>query len=122
MTYQQAYDKIIQAYFKDEIKPGIATFCFCGTLCDHTIEWFGSQLNAKHYSSHGYTGDDFVRMENALFHNNPFFYDFHRERDDDYEDLLFLGMSAALDVLKQIHIERGEVINEAPVFHKRSLA
>lgn len=42
--------------------------------------------------------------------------------NEQYEAALFAGMSAALDVLKQIHIERGEVIDEVPVFTKRQLA
>lgn len=39
----------------------------------------------------------------------------------DYENKLFNGMVAALEVLKQIHIEHGEVIDEEPVFTKRIL-
>lgn len=39
-----------------------------------------------------------------------------------YEDALFEGMCKALEVLKQIHIERGENVEENDnVFHKRTI-
>jgi hypothetical protein len=127
MKYSEAYDKIIQAYFKDEIQPKNANFCFCGTLCDGSDDWFGNTLTA-HHDFGEYTGDDFLRMEIALF--EPFmkaFWNFIQTPDEDqrndpqYEDILFQGMAAALDVLKQIHIEMGEIIDETPSFTKRQL-
>lgn len=124
LTYRQAYDKIIEAYFKDEIEPLDGNFCFCGNLCDNTSDWMGWQEN---YDSHGYAGGDFDRMEHALFagmkrvagvdsvcyipHTSPI-----------YEEALFAGMSAALDVLKEIHRSRGENVDEdIPAFTKREL-
>ena len=37
------------------------------------------------------------------------------------EDKLFEGMCAALEVLKQIHKERGEDVDSVPEFKKRKL-
>lgn len=123
MTYKQAYDKIIEAYFKDEIHPLDSSFCFCGTLCDNKTDWFGS-ARYFHFDSHGYKGDDFVLMETALLDtiypsDTPV--GFNCIGSPGYEQLLFEGMCAALDVLKQIHIERGEAIDEVPEFTKRQL-
>jgi len=45
MTYKQAYDKIIDAYFKDEIKPMDSNFCFCGTLHGAKRGWRSGDKN-----------------------------------------------------------------------------
>ena len=115
-TYAQAYNLIIDAYFKDEINPGNPFFCFCGTLCDNTHAWYGSRMSGYHYGSHGYTGDDFVRMEKALCSNQR-----NKGNDPHYEDSLFNGMCAALEVLKEIHRSRGEDVDSVPEFTKRQL-
>lgn len=114
MTYSEAYDKIIQAYFKDELEPYQPNFCFCGNLCDKTDYWFvANAVNNTHNASHGYSGLELFEMEQALLrYVNPGPY-------TEYEDNLFEGMAAALEVLKQIHISRGEIIDEAPTFTKR---
>lgn len=123
LTYPEAYNKIIEAYFKDEIQPLDAHFCFCGTLCNNSSGWFGLP-RALHYPLAGYSGDDFVKMERALLDtmsDNPderFPYTYEKN----YEELLFKGMSAALDVLKEIHRSRGENVDEGiPAFTKRKL-
>lgn len=123
LTYQQARDKIIEAYFKGEIWPLNASFCFCGTLCDNDSSWCKSPMES-HNNSHGYKGAEFVKMETALLRtmqsqlggsigsscNHP-----------EYENILFNGMSAALDVLKEIHKSRGENVDDPAPFVKRQL-
>lgn len=90
-------------------------FCFCGTLCDNTNSWFKIPM-ARHNDSHGYKGKDFVKMETALLNkigvngNYP-----------QYEDDLFAGMCASLEVLKDIHRSRGEDVDNVPVFTKRDV-
>ncbi len=123
--FQTQYNKIIDAYFKDEIKPLYAKFCFCGTLCNNTSKWFYSPRQ-EHRNSHGYIGAEFVYMEKALldtmylqlqFDDTVVMYESHPK----YESALFDGMVAALSALREIHISRGQVIDEAPVFNKRFL-
>lgn len=121
MTYNEAYDKIIQAYFRDEIKPFNANFCFCGTLSPNSRWHFRHNL----LDQYPYTLPQYGRMERALFSqiskvehlgigeivdNVPY-----------TEDELFLGMTAALEVLKQIHRERGEDVDSLPALTKRNL-
>lgn len=124
MTYQQAYSKIITAYFKDEIVPLDSTFCFCGTLCDNTTDWAGLFNNCD---SHGYKGKDFDRMEQALFKGIRITSKVNSivllsRYDETYEDALFVGMCAALDELRKIHADRGENVDEdIPAFTKREL-
>lgn len=114
MTYKDAYDKIIQAYFKDEIKPMNKHFCFCGTL---GVEWWTG--------SGDYRIAEYQRMEFALlsemgvvgiFRAGPSVCQFISTGDPSkhpkYEDTLFNGMCAALEVLKEIHRSRGENVDE----------
>lgn len=124
LTYRQAYDKIIEAYFKDQIQPYNACFCFCGTLCDNSDEWRNPEFEGifkkvEHIDFMYYSGKDYYRMEKALllplYHVNP-------GMGKEYEEALFAGMCAALDVLKEIHRSRGENVDEdIPAFTKREL-
>lgn len=135
MTYNEAYLKIIDAYFRDEIKPLDAKFCFCGTLSPTKAGWrdgfyqFSRGEKVPEFERHTYnhyqpyTLSEYKRMEWALIDGkNTYRCHKYPNLDCDSEAALFAGMSAALDVLKQIHIERGEVIDEVPVFTKRQLA
>lgn len=118
MTYNEAYNKIIDAYFKDEIKPQNPNFCFCGSLCGSDRWNFGDKL---------YTLNQYEKMERALIlelinspnHKVDNVWQFIPSKK--YEDALFKGMSAALDVLKEIHRSRGENVDEGIVFKKREL-
>ncbi len=116
MAYQQARDKIIQAYFRDEIKPLDAKFCFCGTLCDNKSEWHDPPM---HKPLLEYTGEQFRQMELALW--LPFGVSNILSSHPNYEEFLFLGMCAALDVLKEIHRSRGEDVDGVEVFKKREI-
>jgi hypothetical protein len=129
LTYRQAYDKIIEAYFKDEIEPFIPSFCFCGTLnCNKAEYWQGWSDKT---SGIFYEGDELQKMEDALIDtlSKGMEIDCREDLDTDelkdnpkYEVALFDAMSAALDVLKQIHKERGEKVDEdIPVFTQRKL-
>lgn len=117
MTYTQAYDKIIQAYFRDEIKPWESEFCFCGTLCDNKPDWNeGTMPNHPKVDFMNYNGIEYQRMEAALLDRID-----SDEGYEEYEDELFAGMCNALEVLKQIHRERGEDVDSLPALTKRNL-
>jgi hypothetical protein len=125
LTYKEAYDKIIQAYFNDEIIPFDPKFCFCGTLCDNSQQWFRNPTKF-HNNFLGYKGEDFVKMETALFRalykqNSQGEWYGNRYTKKTYEDVLFKAMCAALEVLKEIHRKRGEDVDSVPVFEKRQL-
>jgi len=122
LTYQQAYDKIIQAYFRDEIKPKDSCFCFCGNLCDNSNAWHHGNGFLNHKPSHGYSGKELIRMEVALMFNSTLMEEYGKEGSKEYEDALFIAMCAALEVLKQIHKERGEDVDGVPEFTKRNLS
>lgn len=114
LTYSEAYNKIIEAYFKDEIKPFNSEFCFCGTLCYNKSDWNISTYSRVHADFGNYTGVEYVKMERALLDALKMgeFLRYCNPWDSGYEDLLFAGMCAALDVLKEIHRSRGENVDE----------
>jgi hypothetical protein len=121
-TYKQAFDLITEAYIKDEIRPYECSFCFCGTLANNTSEWVGCNL------VNGYSGSDFREMESALldfigysFKDETWVGINKLENHPRWEDVLFNGMCAALEVLKEIHRERGEDVDGVPEFTKRQL-
>jgi len=128
MTYPEAENKIIQAYFRDEIKPMNPSFCFCGTL-NGSDSWCIARRGFDWPDN--YTRAEYAKMEAALLNElRPFgVRNFSRipggwtgdiDENIGYEDALFIGMSKALEVLKQIHIDRGENIDPVP-FKKREL-
>lgn len=133
-TYEQQWQKITEAYMRDEIKPYNSTFCFCGTLCDKSSKWYGDVMT-YHHSQNGYEGNDFVKMETALLTviNNRLKLSLFSNFIDvdgiikryfehpDYESALFLGMTEALEVLRQIHAERCDVTAIEIPLVKRSL-
>jgi len=118
LTYQQAYNKIIDAYFKDEIKPLDCQFCFCGSLCGNG-HWRGGD---KLYTAQQYRSME-IELLKALCGLNTFYeYNCYKfNPSSEYEDALFEGMSKALDVLKSIHEKRGEIIDEPIQLKKRQL-
>jgi len=144
-TYKENYNKIIEAYFKDEIKPYDQEFCFCGTLCNNNKDWWAKVHCEVHCNNIGfddYSCRELYEMEKALLlplaelseaelSNNIDDADYllingevrkYVIKHEYYEDALFEGMCAALEVLRQIHESRGENIDdEIPAFTKRKL-
>lgn len=129
LTYKQAYDKIIEAYFKDEIKPFDTGFCFCGTLSPD-YRWPEVGFSATIYP---YSEKEYILMEKALLHKFPGIHHIqigHVTGDTEgvvstplFEDYLFNGMCAALDALKEIHRSRGENVDEELTpFTKRNIS
>ncbi len=134
-TYQEAYDKIIDAYYKDQIKPMNSQFCFCGTLHEGP-DWRYGKLQKGEY-----TPFEFSKMEAALFDGilNEYGLSWNADPEKHYvvfasmntlhiadllrgpsEEALFCGMSKALEVLKEIHRGRGEDVDNLGVsFQKR---
>lgn len=142
MTYKQAYDLIIEAYFRNEIQPYRGEFCFCGTLADADASWQGLE---NYQTLNGYNRIEFFVMERCLLAtlrkqtiggdvSGDNIYAIFDGSDDEklrkqiqkhpnYENALFNGMYDALCALKQIHLERGEIIDEPiETFKKRELS
>jgi hypothetical protein len=145
LTYREAYDRIVDAYFKDQLNPFQSCACFIGNLLGSQI-WSACRGNPKLkqesdkveglllINSFGYSIYQIELMEDN-FLNEIFFaikgYRYASPRNEGYasgqlmgekyENALFAAMSSTLDILKKIHEENGEVV-DAPVFIKRELA
>jgi len=126
-TFKQAFDKITEAYIKGDIQPYHVDFCFCGTLASRRgISWDTSiysfaQLSAMEFAlleeirAQTMGGPDmYFRTGNGISRESVF-------NHPRYEQALFDGMVKALDVLRKIHISRGEDV-EAFEFKKRELS
>jgi|SRR6185369_7059233 len=119
MDYKTVYDKIIQTYYRDEIKPMDPEFCFCGTIADGA-GWYVGDVN--------YSLNEYEQMEHALFVGIKEIdgrYWSVRDELENYPNMtesgIFNGMVKALEVLRGIHISRGEKIDEEVTFKKREL-
>ncbi len=131
-SYKEQFDKITEAYIKGEIKPYKSNFCFCGTIAPEEYSADGHKNWNNHdgkfmQHKHFYTLSEYGKMEEALFIPLHAFngkisgMNIYRleEGDEGYEDAMFDGMCAALEVLKQIHVHKGDIADEYPVFKKR---
>lgn len=135
-TYNEQFNKITEAYIQGKIQPYDREFCFCGTLGYVKTDFFESKWDYDLYD-----WIEYHKMEIALLKTirdetigaekcESIYIDKPGESAElrhelkthvNYETALFNGMSAALEVLKQIHISRGEIIDEVPQFKKRKL-
>lgn len=125
MTYKEAEGKIFDAYFRDEIKPYDNKFCFCGTLSPDDL-WHHQFINGE--TKYFYTEREYSMMERALLDEIHILAGESKnmihvfiEESPDWEDILFKSMCAALEVLKDIHRERGEKVDEDLILTKRNL-
>lgn len=138
MKYKEAESLIIDAYFKDEIEPYNGSFCFCGTLNNNDAHWRKS--GSKYYSQR-----EFIKMEYALlstinimtYNAGDMFYASGKwdikdanghtvdrgvvKQHPNYENALFEGMVAALNMLREIHKAHGENVDEEVSIKKRVL-
>lgn len=129
LTYIEARDKIWNAYFRDEIDPWNSNFCFCGSLAPNEFSFKGYKNWNNHDQEfrpekHPYTLNEYAQMEIALFKHVGGMCSVigHRKfgtgsyaitkYHSAFEEKLFSGMLAALEVLKSIHKSRGELIPE----------
>lgn len=129
LTYKQAYDMIIDAYFKDEIKPIDPQFCFCGTLAPDR-NWQSKSKVGLWGNGYPYSREEYKSMESVLLLKIAPYKIYYNKVNNihefvkgqpGYEDALFDGMCAALEVLKDIHRSRGENVDGQPMLTKRNL-
>jgi hypothetical protein len=132
-TYEQQFDKITRAYIANELNPYEVCGCFVGILLNGNDDWIcGRDL------SHGVItcnrsgveyatmciqdeANGFYTLQEVLDLEKNFMALLTNVHSRHYEDCLFIAMESTLEMLKQIHISKGEVIDEVPVFEKRKL-
>jgi hypothetical protein len=139
-SYQDQWNKLTTAYVNGKVQPQDPCCCFIGNLLNNASGWIGCRTSfGQTYASPNitlfpresglisergleciqkqsgglYTPKDIIAMEQLFLRtvNQP----------GDYEENLFKAFCVTLDLLKDIHIAAGEVIDESPVFVKREL-
>lgn len=149
-TYKQQFDRLTEAYISGKVNPMLCEACFVGNLLQakdnrwaDSRQIFGEVTNNETWYHSGskailLLSDNQYTIKNIVDLEKTFFVgilgtDFKslsvaqtmilkgELRCREYEDRLFKGFEMALELLKQIHIEQGEVIDETPVFVKREL-
>lgn len=136
-TFKEQSEKIIQAYLKCEIEPMNPCGCFVGNLLNNTREWrkgigfvYGTtsadvtlKLEAMRSiskeSKNLYSLQEIADIEENFMtivtgYGNHLGYDYS-------EEALFEAMVSTLEMLKQIHISKGEQIEEEITLQKREL-
>lgn len=153
-TYQQQYNKLTEAYIRNEVNPFANCKCFVGNLLNNNSQWHSCRVFEKTddrgypdlsrgeenvdciYYSVGkriiiaesdnlYTVKEIIAIENrflTVFTQNSSLNVWHpcaiKEAD---EEALFKAFETTLDLLKEIHINKGEIIDDVPIFSKRKL-
>ena len=146
-TFQEQFNKLTEAYIKFKIIPYKSCACFVGTLLDGEALWQacteyrlgeqcgkGSIRNSSYYytalglrfiKTTDYTPQEIADLEACFLYNIKI----NGGNSNNFEDpslitqkdeeALFIAFDKTLDLLKQIHISKGEVIPEFKTFYKR---
>jgi len=145
IKYQIQFDKIVNAYMQNKMTPLKPCGCFIGNLLNNNENWIWgraliynsiltpfeeeqSTLCLLKEAQGMYTIKEIIDIE-ATFLNIISGTGDSRElpapqfdpNSKGYEERLFKGMEAALEHLKKLHQEKGEVIEDNPIFSKREL-
>ena len=136
-TYKEQFDKLTRAYIEDRVNPMKGCACFIGNLLNERGDWEGGRSASMLLSGEQdavkllntnsslivkvvmeeanglYTPLEIVQME-ILFVRTF-------KKGKETEVALFMAFKKTLDLLKQIHQSKGEVIDETPKFTKREL-
>lgn len=139
-TFQEQYNKITSAYYKNELDPFEECACFVGNLLNRCGGWsfirdFSSaslsiNLGQTEYGQHMifqhseglYSKQDILQLENNFI--EKCFPDktrnFLSNKEEATEENLFSAMESTLEMLRKIHEGKGEIIQDCE-FHKREL-
>ena len=144
LTFQEAYNKIVKAYMRNELDPLIPCKCFIGNLLNRSGEWasarnwpfsdntFGNPYISNYintekecrvcvaiHSNDTYTLEEIIELERVFLMALGGTHEIVEENMKD-EEILFEAMEVTLEALKQLHISKGEVIQDYS-FKKREL-
>ena len=138
-TFREQYDKIVDAYLRDELEPKNSCACFIGNLLNNSSKWVWCRdwnvkydpiitTDSKSYlvglrvitlESKGlYTPEEIVEME-ALFLKSCGGMNWLRDNNVTEENL-FKAMEVTLQLLREIHEFKGEVVEDY-TFKQRKL-
>lgn len=141
ISYNEQWNKLTTAYINNEVQPYIACACFIGNLLNNTSTWMDGRLgfdfknnkvdgiqelphvirSIKRESKGTYTQKEIYQLE--LLFLKTISDETKREccDADNYEDALFKAFELTLDLLKEIHLSKGEIVEEVPQFKQRKI-
>lgn len=143
ITFKQQFDKLTEAYIKNEVDPYEPCGCFVGNLLNKRTEWmdgrgsvwtyenYFDELEIKQKGTRDYKtalnviqaqAEGFYTVKEIFQLEGTFMSTYVKlcKCDDIDEDALFVAFEKTLELLKQIHESKGEQVDEY-VFQKREL-
>jgi hypothetical protein len=125
-SYKEQFDKLTRAYINDEVEPYISCSCFVGNLLNNKSVWdFGRRVigNIETDASCLRVAQNCIDRESSGLYSVKEIVDLEARFmlcvDNHNEEGLFNAFSKTLDLLKQIHLSKGEIIDEVPEFKRR---
>jgi len=130
-TYKEQFDKITRAYIADELQPTNSCACFIGNLLNNNREWaMGRVFDWKNHGIGVVANEHLIMLVVNAEANGLYSAQEIVDMEDNFlsiysdgfqsEDALFHAMESTLEMLKQIHISKGEQVDPIP-FAKRQL-
>jgi hypothetical protein len=143
-TFQQQFDKITKAYFKNELQPFKACACFIGNMLNGNQDWRHGRIffdNGKSLpynviivadtlekeSNLLYSMVDIVKLENNFLKKLKYSANEHQILDNGNviapsytEENLYKAMESTLVMLREMHEQKGEIVQDYS-FVKREL-
>jgi hypothetical protein len=136
--FEEQYQKIVSAYYKNELRPMNSCACFIGNMFNNNRLWSNIRTvcigvdgfivndegllysESKSFieieSNHLYTPQEIVDLENNFLKTS-----YPDRKSSDYtEESLFEAMQSTLEMLRKIHESKGEIIKDYS-FIKREL-
>lgn len=141
-SYKEQWDKLTKAYINDEVNPYDECACFVGNLLNGSSNWAACRMGDAYRGASKvyfdatfndyYTSYDIVALENTFMgiiwgYVRPHYVietgcAYAYNHLEEKEEILFKAFEKTLELLKQIHISKGENVEEEFEFKKRQLA
>lgn len=138
--YKEMFDKLTEAYIKNEIRPYDNCGCFIGNMMNNTFEWAQCRdfdykskknivelknpkmlsLEINEHLKGFYTPEEILSLEQCFMELLPRYEVYGSWSREQKEESLFKAFEATLALLKQIHEAKGDVVEECQ-FTKRTL-
>lgn len=135
-TYKEQFDKLTRAYIEDRVKPMNQCACFVGNLLNGKDAWAcarGTAFGTPTVNLYGIDAAKFCILQEAdgiytvqeiLSLEKEFMVCVEYDGSGNLaitEDGLFQAFEKTIELLKHIHISKGENVDETTVFEKRKL-
>jgi hypothetical protein len=134
-TFQQQFDKITKAYFKNKLQPFNGCACFIGNMLNGNSGWEKGRVFRPHGKSRAiisfnnvlekesnllYNRNDIVELENNFLKVLDYSKEYILSKSTYTEENLYKAMESTLVMLRKMHEQKGEIVQDYS-FVKREL-